>query len=638
MFTTRLFLLISLFLLSSLSGFGRPAAAAAAAVQAPVLKWQHGGCYRSWCETGWYASPAVADLDGDGAMEVIGAAYSLFVLNGEDGTQQFSVATAGGRAWPGVVVADLDGNGDTEIVMAQGGGYVTVLDHTGHTVWSRQPTSSELRGLSVYDLDGDGRLEIIVTGARGNQANTWVYNTDGTLRSGWPQLDDSSGYAAGVYNSNAAVHDLNKDGRGEIVVPSDVHYICAYTPDGAQIPAHSMYGGKGWGKVGVWESLATELRGWGTCTAGDARAERYRTNFAHGASVIADVNGDGKFEVIVTGNVYDCAVGHPPGKYNGVYIFNADRSRFNRGGYDWRSVPVNTGAPLSEDYDVIENNQPNPVVVDLDGDGTKEILYASYDGRMHAFWLDKTEHGAWPYSVYAAKEGAYRFASEPVVADLNNDGHAEVIFTSWVQKGTGKTGKLHILDWQGRVLHEVALPLPFGDEDWNGALAAPTLANIDADPDLEVVVNTAHSGFVAYDLPGTAHARVLWGTGRGNYQRTGTASPGPLPTVTITAADTQAAEAGADRGRFTITRTGSTAAPLAVKLVVSGSATNGTDYQLLATVKTIPAGRSVVSLPVVPQEDTATEGTETVTVRIAASDAYLVGSPALARINILDNE
>jgi hypothetical protein len=532
----------------------------------------------------------------------------------------------------------MDGNGDPEMVIAQGGGYVTVLDHAGQTVWSRRPTSSELRGLSVYDLDGDGQLEIMVTGAVGSQTNTWVYTSAGDLRPGWPQLDNNSGYAYGVFNSNAAVHDLHKDGQGALIVPSDVHYICAYNADGSQLPAHSIYGGKGWGKVGVWERLSTERRGWGTCTAGDARAERYRTNFAHGASVIADVNGDGSFEVIVTGNVYDCAVGHPPGKYNGVYVFNADRSRFNRDGYDWRSVPINTGAPLSEDYNIIENNQPNPVVVDLDGDGNKEILYASYDGRVHAFWLDKTEHGAWPYAVYAASEGVYRFASEPVVADLNNDGYAEVLFTSWVQKGSGKTGKLHILNWQGVPLHEVALPLPFGGEDWNGALAAPTLANIDADPDVEIVVNTAHSGFVAYDLPGTARARILWGTGRGNYQRTGTATPGPLPVVTITATDAQAAEAGPDRGRFTITRTGSTATPLAVKLTITGSATNGIDYQQLAMVKTIPAGRSTVAVTVIPQEDTESEGSETVTVRLAVSDAYLVGTPGTARVNIVDQD
>nr|QNO42339.1 hypothetical protein FCAILLLB_00004 [Methanosarcinales archaeon ANME-2c ERB4] len=139
---------------------------------------------------------------------------------------------------------------------------------------------------------------------------------------------------------------------------------------------------------------------------------------------------------------------------------------------------------------------------------------------MHAFWLDKTEHGNWPYSVYCASEGFYRFATEPVVADLDNDGNAEVIFGSWVQKETERTGKLHILDYNGNVIHEMDLP-PAKSGDWNGVLAAPTLADIDGDSDLELVLNTAHSGVVAYDLPGTAGARVLWGTGRGSYYRNG---------------------------------------------------------------------------------------------------------------------
>lgn len=210
----------------------------------------------------------------------------------------------------------------------------------------------------------------------------------------------------------------------------------------------------------------------------------------------------------------------------GVYIFNADRSRFNVGGYDWETVPVDTGAPLSEDYTVIESVMPNPVVVDLGGDGEREILYASYDGRLHAFWLDKTEHHNWPYDVNATGPGI-RFASESVVADLDDDGTAEVIFASWPEKGSNAVGKLHVFDYQGTVLHELDLPAAFGGADWNGALAAPTLADID-DPDLELVLNTAHSGVVAYDLPGTADARVLWGTGRGNYQRTGSVLAGTL--------------------------------------------------------------------------------------------------------------
>ena len=97
-----------------------------------------------------------------------------------------------------------------------------------------------------------------------------------------------------------------------------------------------------------------------------------------------------------------------------------------------------------------------------------------------------------------------------------------MIFGSWVQKNTNRTGKLHILNYLGQSLQEVDLPPAFSG-NWNGALAAPTLANIDGDSDLEVVLNTAHSGFVAYDLPGTANAIVYWGTGRGSYLRSGTA-------------------------------------------------------------------------------------------------------------------
>ncbi|MBN1933600.1 MAG: VCBS repeat-containing protein, partial [Anaerolineae bacterium] len=445
--------------------------------------------------------------------------------SGEDGSVQWKVDPPGDRAWPGVVVADIDGNGDLEVVTAHGGGYVYVFDHTGASVWSQRPITSELRGLTVYDLDGDGKMEIVVTGAWSNKLNTWIYHYDGTSFPGWPQLSNDSGYAAGVYNANAAVGDLDGDQLAEIVVPSDVHYICAYEPNGSQIPANAMYGGKGWGKVGIWESLATELRGWGYCDG--VRAESYRTNFADGAADVVDVNNDGMLEVVVTGNVYDCHAGYPPSRYNGVYILNADRSRFNQGGYDWQTVPVDTGAPLSENYSVIESVLPNPAVADLDGDGNKEIVYSSYDGRVHAFWLDKTEHGPWPYSVYNAAEGFYRFASEPAIADLDNDGKAEVIVASWTQKGSNRTGKLHILSDTGVALREIDLPAAIG-ANWNGALAAPTLANIDADANLEIVLNTAHSGLVAYELPGITNARILWGTGRGNYQRTGAILHGTL--------------------------------------------------------------------------------------------------------------
>ncbi len=108
-----------------------------------------------------------------------------------------------------------------------------------------------------------------------------------------------------------------------------------------------------------------------------------------------------------------------------------------------------------------------------------------------------------------------------------------MIFTSWTQIGSGQTGKLHILDYLGNPLYEVPLPAAWDGSDWNGGMPAPTLADIDGDPDLEVVVNTAHTGLVAYDLPGTANARILWGTGRGNYQRSASILQGNLNGSTI---------------------------------------------------------------------------------------------------------
>jgi uncharacterized repeat protein (TIGR01451 family) len=484
-------------------------------------------------------------------MEVIGSAYSIVALDGATGALQWRLKSGHdrtdpgadnvGRTWPGVVVADVDDNGDLEIVTAHGGGYVAVYDQQGYfeAGWPQRPTTSELRGLSVYDLDGDGSLEIIVTAAIGNKTNAWVLEHTGAIRSGWPQLSNDSGYAWGVYNDNAAVGDLDGDGQGEIVLPSDVHYVCAYESSGSQIQANAIYGPKAWGKVGVHVDHAVDLRGYANC------GSEHRPNFAHTPAIIVDVNGDGVQEAVVMGNVYNCGTNPYTSLYEMPFIFNADRSRWSGNGYDWTAIPAPdaNAYPRSEDYSVIESNMTNPVAADLDGNGHLEILFPSYDGRLHAYWLDKTEHGNWPYSVYTS--GPLRFASEPVVVDLDGNDRAEVIFASWVQKRSGQSGKLHILDYLGNSLHEIDLPAAYGSPTWNGALAAPTVANIDGDSDLEVVLNTAHSGLVAYDLPGTANARILWGTGRANYQRTGSQLTGSLygSTKTVQPQFPQAGEA-----------------------------------------------------------------------------------------------
>ncbi|MBI4664010.1 MAG: hypothetical protein HY735_34875 [Verrucomicrobia bacterium] len=114
--------------------------------------------------------------------------------------------------------------------------------------------------------------------------------------------------------------------------------------------------------------------------------------------------------------------------------------------------------------------------------------------------------------------------------------------------------------------------------------------------------------------------------------------PPPPPTVTVSATDANAAEAGAEPGEFTVSRTGSTTASLTANYSLSGTASNGTDYQQLGTSVTIPAGASSARITVRPIDDTAIEGNETVILTLSANPAYTVGSPNSATVTIADND
>ncbi len=95
------------------------------------------------------------------------------------------------------------------------------------------------------------------------------------------------------------------------------------------------------------------------------------------------------------------------------FVLKLDRTRWSGSGFDWTAIPVPGpgSGPRSEDYNVIETAVPNPVAADLDGDGRLEILFPSYDGKLHAYWLDKTEHGSWPYTVPSTGAGGDTSAS-----------------------------------------------------------------------------------------------------------------------------------------------------------------------------------------------------------------------------------
>lgn len=111
-----------------------------------------------------------------------------------------------------------------------------------------------------------------------------------------------------------------------------------------------------------------------------------------------------------------------------------------------------------------------------------------------------------------------------------------------------------------------------------------------------------------------------------------------IATVNVTASDPNASETGPKAGTFLISRTGATTAALSVGFSLTGSATNGTDFNSIGTAATIPAGQASATVTVTPINDTITEGTEYVVLSLNAGTGYVVGAGNFATVAIADND
>ena len=142
------------------------------------------------------------------------------------------------------------------------------------------------------------------------------------------------------------------------------------------------------------------------------------------------------------------------------------------------------------------------------------------DGRVHAF--DASATPLWSVDYTHGKE--IMFASEPTLADLNRDGVAEVLVTTFGDPDVHDSGYLMVLSASGAVLHDVPLPNPGHNGNGNGAPAAPAVGDLDGDGDLEVVVQTFDHAMDVFTVPGSGTTCLLWPTARGGPLRTGAPS------------------------------------------------------------------------------------------------------------------
>jgi hypothetical protein len=181
----------------------------------------------------------------------------------------------------------------------------------------------------------------------------------------------------------------------------------------------------------------------------------------------------------------------------------------------FRRLPL-TGRPIRAVGDLYPpDGIPAPTIVNLRGDRRPEIVASAPDGHVHA--VGPGGRVLWRYDY--ARGAAETFASEVVAADLNRDGRPELVLGTYGP--TTRSGRLVVLNAAGRRIHEVRLRRQRANGNGVGIAAAPSIADIDGDGRLEIVVSTFDHGIDVFRVPRSDARSLPWPTGRGGPARTG---------------------------------------------------------------------------------------------------------------------
>jgi outer membrane protein assembly factor BamB len=180
--------------------------------------------------------PLVADLNADGAVEIysmssmIGPDVGLVSVNGSDGTHRWTGATLH-KAYLGRS-AILFPDGSRGVLACDKGNNVGAFQADGRLRWRTQVSG---RGIwsppAVADIDGDGAHEVVVT-VRGTSIDQ--------LKNSW-YIVDTEGQVLGAYQhgegfGSALVGDIDNDGVLEVVLTAKDGKVSAFSFGGKATP------------------------------------------------------------------------------------------------------------------------------------------------------------------------------------------------------------------------------------------------------------------------------------------------------------------------------------------------------------------------------------------------------------------
>jgi microcystin-dependent protein len=478
-------------------------------------------------------SVAVADVNGDGKPDIITAnngSNNVSVLLGNgDGSFQAARTFAEGSHPMSVAVADVNGDGKPDLIVSNfrafnpttgkyGNSSVSILLGKGDGTFGAPQTfddGSAVNEMAVADVNGDGKPDLIVSnkGTTGKYDNSSVNillgNGDGTFQP--PQTVP----AAPKFADGVTVADVNGDGKPDLVVSYGINYnnvlgvagvsVLLGNGDGTFRPEQTYQFGNEYVSVvadvnGDGKPDLVTLDGGGSYSTVSVLLGNGDGTFQNpqpvalgdfGPVAVADVNGDGKADLVTPNH----GVPGSPGNTVSVLLGNGDGT-----------------------FQLPQTRQTFPVgafptsvaVVDLNGDSIPDIVTANRDDGTVSVLLGNGDGTFQKQRTFAAGSSASGGPFSVAVADVNGDGKPDIITAN--SDGSGypyHPGTVSVLLGNGDGTFQPQQTFPVNVHNLIAPLAVADV-NGDGKPDIITDSYSYHSH--GYNV------NVLLGNGDGTFQ------------------------------------------------------------------------------------------------------------------------
>jgi len=311
------------------------------------------------------AAPAVGDVDLDGRREVaIGIEGGGIMLLDAEGKQRWHLRLPASVAFSMPVIADIVGDEKKEIIVPTIGDGVWCVDWEGKPVWVHHMSPGIYSPAAVGDVDLDGHKEVLF-GAKDGAMRCLGY--DG--REKWRFQTGADCYGGPV------IADLDADGEREILLGSDdFNLYCINGKTGKAKWAYKC-------RTGVGATIA-----------------------------VADLDADGDLEVVCR----DACGGGKPRDEQWIYCVDKD------GGLLWKSLILRGHIGESASHRA-------PVIGDVNDDGKPEIVFGNSDTNIYCYSAQGEFLWRFPTQPFVVANGRDGMTCSPTLCDIDGDGLLDIV-------------------------------------------------------------------------------------------------------------------------------------------------------------------------------------------------------------------